>query len=246
MRYWTCLALLVAAGGTALALGPPTPADPPPEPTVGPAPPPTEPAPPPPPDPGPPPVVPAPPPPPPPPDAGPAHRPSALSVAIGFGYELPTSLQTPNVTTVRLRLPSGLTFEPRLALVTTSLEVDTGMATETEGNELGAGARVRFPVMRNGRVDLEVLGGIDYSRLALKPDPPDQDVVETRISAVYGLAVAAWLTPHWQVSLTALNPLLVNTREDEEMGPGTSTVTTTTTIGLVFDPTVALMVHLYH
>jgi hypothetical protein len=75
-------------------------------------------------------------------------------------------------------------------------------------------------------VDLELLGG--------------------PFTAVYGLAVGMWITPHWQVSLSAVNPMISNVRRDEEMGPGTSTVTTTRTIGLIFDPTVALMVHLYH
>ena len=56
-------------------------------------------------------------PPPPPPMNAPAEeadtgRPTELSIAIGVGYAFPTSLQTPNITSVRLRLPSGLTLEP--------------------------------------------------------------------------------------------------------------------------------------
>jgi hypothetical protein len=189
-------------------------------------------------------VVPA--PPPPPASSGDAHRPDALSIAIGLGYRFPTSLQTPNLTSVRVRLASGLTFEPRLVLASSSQEVDTGASVENKASELGAGALARFPLVRNGRVDLEVLGGLDVNRQQTKPDAPDMDLTVTRFAASYGVAVAAWLTPHWQVSLSALNPLLTNTRRDEEQGPLTSTVTTTTTIGLIFDPTVVLMVHLYH
>jgi hypothetical protein len=191
--------------------------------------------------------VPPPPPPPPAPAAdGSAHRPTEWSLAIGFGYDLPTSLQTPNAASVRLRLPSGLTFEPRLTVARSSQEVDTGSATETTRSEIGLGALVRFPLIRRGRVDLEILGGIDYNRDQTKPDPPDQDLTITTFSAVYGVAVSAWITPHWQISLTTLNPLVSNVRRDEEMGPGTSTVTTTTTIGVEFNPSVGLMVHLYN
>ena len=35
----------------------------------------------------------------------------AFSIGIGLGYRFPTSLQTPNVTSARFRLGSGLTFE---------------------------------------------------------------------------------------------------------------------------------------
>ncbi len=245
MRYWTtALASLVAAGGTAFAQVPP-----PPETTpapIGPAPAPQDPVPAPAPAPVPePPVVPM-PPPAPLPSSEDVHRPSALSVAIGLGYQLPTSLQTPNLTSVRVRLASGLTFEPRLAIANSSQEIDTGSSIENKASELGIGALARFPVVRNGRVDLEILGGLDLNRQRTEPDAPDMNLSVTTFSAVYGVSVATWITRHWQVSLSALNALVTNTRRDEEMGPLTSTVTTTTTIGLIFDPTVALMVHLYH
>ncbi len=245
MRYWTtALATLAAAGGTALAQVPPPPPETPPNgPLIGPEPAPADPVPAPAPEPPPPAMA---PPPPPAASAADAYRPGALSVAIGLGYQLPTSLQTPNLTSVRVRLASGLTFEPRLVLATSSQEVDTGASVENKASELGLGALARFPLVRNGRVDLEVLGGLDVNRQTTKPDAPDMDLTVTTFAASYGVAVAAWLTPHWQVSLSALNPLVTNTRRDEEQGPLTSTVTTTTTIGLIFDPTVVLMVHLYH
>jgi hypothetical protein len=241
MRYWTtALATLAAAGGTALAQVPPPEA-----PMIGPEPPPADPVPAAEPEPPPPPMV---APPPLPPEAAPAdpHRPGALSVAIGIGYRFPTSLQTPNLTSVRVRLASGLTFEPRLVLASSSQEVDTGASFESKASELGLGALARFPLVRNGRVDLEALGGLDANRQRTEPSSPDMDLTVTRFAASYGVAVGAWLTPHWQVSLSALNPLITSTRRDEEQGPLTSTVTTTTTLGLIFDPTVVLMVHLYH
>jgi hypothetical protein len=241
MRYWTsALVLLAAAGRTASAQVPPAPGEQPP-------PPPTDPAPPPPTPPPRPPVVPAPPPPPPPAaPEGAEYRPSELSLAIGFGYRLPTKLDTPNTASVRLRFPSGLTLEPRLTLAASQQEVDTGPSAKDKSNELGLGATVRFPLVRHGRVDLEVLGGLDLDRENTSPDAPDMDLTITTFTAVYGFAVGTWITPHWQVSLSALNPVISNTRRNEQMGPGTSTVTTTTTIGVIFDPSVVVMVHLYH
>jgi hypothetical protein len=234
---------LIAFGGTAAAQVPPAQPDPlapQPAPEPQPEPPPTPtPVPP-------PPVVPPPPPAPEPQPAATGHRPTALSFGIGFGYQFPTSLQTPNLTSVRLRLASGLTFEPRLVLASSSQDVDTGPSVKNEASELGLGALARYPLAGRGRVDLELLGGLDLNRQSTNPDSDDTDLSITTFTAVYGVAVGAWITPHWQVSLSAVNPLISNVRRDEEMGPGTSTVTTTRTVGLIFDPTVALMVHLYH
>src|SRR5437867_568225 len=50
------------------------------------------------------------------PDTGDSDRPEGLSFALGVGYTLPTSLQTPNTTTARLRLGSGLTLEPAIII----------------------------------------------------------------------------------------------------------------------------------
>jgi hypothetical protein len=67
----------------------------------------------------------------------------------------------------------------------------------------------------------------------------------TTLGLGYGVAVAYWLSPHWSFSLTASNPLLAYSRTHQEMGVGLMTTTRTTTIGLVFDPQIALMIHLY-
>jgi hypothetical protein len=248
MRFWTsALALLAAAGGTASAQVPPTPEEQPP-PSPGP----TEPAPPAPPTPTPtpaPPVATPPrpvepelPPPPPPPEV----RPTALSFAIGLGYQLPTSLQTPNTTSVRLRLANGLTFEPRLVLAASTKDVDTGPSVTDEASELGFGVIARYPIVRRSRVDLELLGGFNMNQEETTPADTDMDLTITTFTGVYGIAIGTWINRHWQVSLSAVNPIVTNTRRNEQEGPGLVTVTTTRTYGLIFDPNVTLMVHLYH
>jgi hypothetical protein len=246
MRYWTSALALLAASGTAAAQVPPAPEEPPP-----PAP--TDPAPPAPPAPTPPPqpvereeLRPPPPPPPLPSPTATERRPSELSFAIGLGYQLPTSLQTPNITSVRLRLASGITFEPRLVLAKSTRDVDTGPSTTDDASEIGIGALARFPLAQRRRVDLELLGGVNVNREQSSPESGDEDLSITTLTATYGLAVGAWINRHCQVSLSALNPIVTNIRRDEQMGPGTSTVTTTRTFGLIFEPSVALMLHLYH
>jgi hypothetical protein len=242
MRYWiSALALLAAAGGTASAQVPPAPEEPAPPPA------PTEPAPPAPPAPSQP-VEPAPPPPlpPPAPPAAPEHRPSELSFAIGLGYQLPASLQTPNITSVRIRLASGIAFEPRLVLAKSTSDVDTGPSVTDDRSDIGIGVIARFPLVRRGRVDLELLGGLNVFQTKESPESGDEDVSYTTFTASYGLAVGTWINRHCQVSLSTMNALVTNTRKDEQMGPGTSTVTTNRTYGLIFHPSVALMIHLYH
>src|SRR5689334_7471792 len=61
-----------------------------------------------------------------------SSRPTELAFGIGVGYSFPTSLQTPNTTSVRLRLPSGLTLEPQLVLATSSSNADPGNGGMTD------------------------------------------------------------------------------------------------------------------
>ena len=253
MRYWlSALALLAAAGGTASAQVPPAPEEqpPPPGPTEPVPPGPTETAPPVPP-------VATPPrpadsedpkqkPPPPQPPPAPKLRPTGTSFAIGLGYQLPTSLQTPNITSVRLRLPGGLTFEPRVVIAHSTQDVDTGPSVTDEANELGFGMIARYPIARRSRVDLELVGGFNVSQEKTIPQDEDMDLTITTFTGVYGLAIGTWINRHLQVSLAAVNPIVTNVRRNEKEGPGIVTVTTTRTYGLIFDPSVTLMVHLYH
>jgi hypothetical protein len=191
------------------------------------------------------------PPPPPPiapvmPEPAETGRPTDFSIGIGIGYVFPTSLETPNIASVRFRLPSGLQFEPRLVLASTTNTIDTGMQIDDKATELGVGALIRFPLMSRGRVDLEVLGLADINSLNLNPDGDDDERTITTVNLQYGLAVTSWLTRHWQISMSATNPLLSMARVRQEMGPQNVLVTSSTTIGAIFDPTVFFMVHLYH
>lgn len=169
-------------------------------------------------------------------------RPTELAFGIGLGYALPTSLQTPNTTSVRVRLASGLTFEPQLAVATST---DDTATTSTQQTELTLGSLVRYPLRIHSKVDLEAVGNASVSNRVFDPSGDSNNRTITTLGLGYGVAIGYWFTAHWNLSLTASNPLLAFSRTRQETGAGVEMTTKTTTIGLVFDPQVALMIHLY-
>ncbi|MBC7977177.1 MAG: hypothetical protein H7138_19555, partial [Myxococcales bacterium] len=169
-------------------------------------------------------------------------RPSGWAVAIGVGYTFPTSLQTPNITSVRLRLASGLTIEPQLALAASSIRMPVGA---NDQGQLTVGSLVRYPLRARRRVDLEAIASAAVSYHTVDPAGDLNNRATTTFDLGYGLALAYWLTAHWSVSLTATNPLLSIDRTRQEAGASGTSVNQSTTGGLVFDPQVAVMIHLY-
>src|SRR5262249_38045559 len=171
-----------------------------------------------------------------------------LAFAIGVGYLFPVTLQTPNITSVRVRLPSGLTLEPQLVLASISSDLDNGggMTINDKQNQVTLASLVHIPVRSHGRVDFELLGAASVSNQTSDPNGPDNTRTITTIAASYGIGIAYWLSPHWNLSFSGTNPVIQYLRNKNETGPGTSTTNKTTTIGLVFDPQVALMIHLYN
>lgn len=194
--------------------------------------------------PGPPPTVPAPPVAPPEDDT----RPNETVFGIGLGYVLPTSLETPNVTSVRVRFASGLILEPRVTLADSSSSSSTGvsgsMDTTSSQFELGVGALARQPMIKHGKFDFELVGSLAVDSTTNNPDGDNNNTTTTIFSLGWGIGIEYWLARHWQLSLTATNPLLAIQHESAEGNPSPSQ--TTTSFGIVFDPTVAMMVHVYN
>lgn len=242
MKTWT-RALLFCVATTGIAAAQPTPPEG--DPTT-----PTEPPPPPQPDPPPPPQ---PPPPAPAPEPAPvepaapaAMRPEGYSVGIGAGYLLPDSLETPNITSVRFRLSSGLTLEPVIVLSQLSTTVDTGDESTNTRRDLRLGALARKPMVSRGRYDFEFLGAVFLGASLNSPDVDDADSSDTSVALAYGLSVSTWINAHWQISFSALNPIASYTRSRQEQGPDMVRVDSNLAIGAIFDPTVTAMVHLYY
>lgn len=234
---WALALISIAATGS-LATAQPDPMEPPPDPTGPPS---------------------EPPQPPRPPDPPPASsvpdttaestgRPEGLAIGIGFGYLLPTSVETPNSTSVRVRLAGGLTLEPQITLGNSSVERETAGTDEKDSTtELTIAAGMRLPLVRHGKVELELLAGVGLTNVNDNPDGPDNNTKTTAVALGWGVGVTYWHTRHWCLSFSAGNPLASFTKATREQpAPIGETSTTSTAIGAIFDPTVAIMIHLFN
>ena len=172
-----------------------------------------------------------------------AGRPAGLAVGIGVGYVFPAALDTPSTTSARLRFASGLTLEPTIVLSTSSIDLVSG-GTERQ-TQVTLGSVVRYPVRARDQVDLEIVASAFVSSRGLDREGDDDLRTVTTLDLGYGLALGYWLSPHWSLSVTATNPLVSVVRTRAETGPDTSEITYASSLGLVFDPRVSAMLHLY-
>jgi hypothetical protein len=174
-------------------------------------------------------------------------RPTGLTVALGVGYGLPTSLETPNRTSLRLRLASGLTFEPTFAISNTTENRDSGATEETDKTTVfSLVALVRVPVVTKGKVDLDVLGTLGFTSRKDNPEDDYNTVTTNSFGIGYGLGIGYWLSHHWQFSMSVTNPLVSYDQSKRQIGPGMTSKSSDTTLGLVFSPAVFMMMHLYN
>lgn len=178
-----------------------------------------------------------------------SDRPQGLSIGLGLGYGLPTSLETPNVTSARLRLASGLTFEPLFTIAnTSSTDEPTGLPeTEDKLTELGIAVLGRLPLITHGHVDLEALGSIGFTNTKNNPDGDYNTVTTNTFGIGWGVGIGYWLSSHWQLSMSVTNPLVQYRSTKSGTGvSGMSNKSSDTTIGLIFVPQVVAMIHLYN
>jgi hypothetical protein len=192
-------------------------------------------------------------PPPPPPsahiEAEPEHLgPTELAFGIGFGYQFMQNLETPNAVSASVRLPSGTTFEPFLVVRNTSTTSQNQPAASmtTTTTELGLGTLLRLPVIRHTRTEFQVLGTASLDTTKTHPDVPDSDTHNTTIDLGWGIGIGLWITRHWQLTFDATNPILTYTSTSMQTGQSTEDKKSTTDFGLIFDPTVTVMIHLYN
>ncbi len=181
------------------------------------------------------------------PTPAPSRRPTGRTLGLGAGYAIPADLSTPNLLSARFRLASGLTFEPGVVLNQVSqTEDDGGLETTDRTSEVELGTAVRYPLRSRGRVDFSLIGAASLSRLEVDPAGSDNSQVTTRLSVSWGLGLDYWLAPHWGLSMTATNPLVTTSSVSLASGPGVPESTSSSTaIGAIFKPRLAIMVHLY-
>jgi len=245
MRCKSLVLALMAAGGIASAQPgpPPPPMDTSTTTTTDPTPPPVDPTP-----------VTEPPPPTPPPtqtvtEVPPDEdRPSYLSIALGIGYASPMALDMPNISSARLRLVSGLTFEPALRISNTSSEMDAGTMEETDKlTAFALATLVRLPLISHGKVDLEALGSAGFASSKSNPEGDYNATTTNSFTLGYGVAVSYWITPHFNFSMSVTNPLIDYRQTKVQIGvPNMTTKSSDTTLGIIFDPDVFMMLHLYN
>lgn len=177
----------------------------------------------------------------------PSRRPTGRTLGLGAGYSIPADLSTPNLLSARFRLASGLTFEPGVVLNQVSQTSDDGgLETTDRTSEFELGTAVRYPLRSRGRVDFSLIGAASLSRFEIDPAGSDNSQTVTRLAVSWGIGLDYWLAPHWGLSMTATNPLVTTSNTTFEAGPGAPESTdSSTAIGAIFKPRLAVMVHLY-
>ncbi|HEY5926978.1 MAG TPA: outer membrane beta-barrel protein [Kofleriaceae bacterium] len=177
-------------------------------------------------------------------------RPDGFAIGLGLGYGLPTSLETPNRTSARVRLGSGLTFEPLLSIANTTETNDpadpTLMETEDKLTEFGLAVLVRLPVITHGHVDLEVLASAGFDNSKDNPDGDYNTVTTNTFGIGWGLGIGYWFSRHWQLSMSVTNPLVQYQQLKRQAGPSMYNTDSATTLGVIFVPQVTAMIHLYN
>lgn len=177
-------------------------------------------------------------------DVGP--RPVDLSVGLGPGWNLPADVDSPNSASVRLRLPTGLTVEPRFELSYASESTDTAVGDTTDTTFVfGVSAELRWPLMSRGPVDLIVSGGPGFQYKKDDPEGDDNATTTLSFALLYGIGVEYWFGPHWALSVTGYNPIFVRSSSTTDQPIGDASKTATTLVGLIYDPDVAVFVHLF-
>jgi hypothetical protein len=178
-------------------------------------------------------------------------RPNGFSIGLGLGYGLPTSLETPNRTSARLRLGSGLTFEPLVSIANrTDSEEDEDpvtMDTEDKRTEFGLAVLVRIPVITHNHVDLEALATAGFTNSKVNPEGDYNSTTTNTFSIGWGVGVGYWLSRHWQLSMSVTNPLVQYAKSKQQGGMANISQTeSSTTLGVIFVPQVTAMIHLYN
>lgn len=187
-------------------------------------------------------------------EAPPAHleaetapeRPDGFSVGVGLGWDLPSDLQLLDTASVRFRFRSGLTVEPTVTAAFAGSSFDWGDedVEENSTSQMGLGANFRIPVKRHGPVDFLLVAGARVESLSTDPEGDENDTATDTVSIIWGLGVEYWLGPHVAISLTGTNPFAAYTNEWEEQ-EGDDANTSSWAAGLIFDPDVSLLVHVF-
>jgi hypothetical protein len=179
-------------------------------------------------------------------------RPPGVTLALGLGYSQTMGmwqLDAPNIASARLRLATGLTFEPRVEISneTESDEPAVGMESDDKETTIALSTLVRLPIVSRGKADLEAIGSLGFLNNKVNPEGDYNAITTTTFSLGYGVGIGYWFSNHWQLSMTVTNPLISYSQIKSQTGVASMTnKSSRTELGIEFTPTVALMIHLYN
>jgi hypothetical protein len=177
----------------------------------------------------------------------PGDRPDGFAIALGLGYALPTSLQTPNITSARIRLASGFEIEPAVRISNESTTQEAGGVEATDKHTVfSLIALGRLSLIQRGRADFNVLASLGFTNDKTNPDGDFNSTTVNSFGIGWGIGVGYWFSPHWQLSMNVLNDLVTYSSTKVQTGPDMSGTNSTTEIGVVFAPQVFMMLHLYN
>lgn len=175
-----------------------------------------------------------------------SDRPEGFTIGLGFGYVLPADIDQPNTVSVRFRLANGIVFEPRMVLETQQSTDDNGTdETKDAMNTVSLATTMRYPLIQRGPFDFIFAGGLGLGFSSQDPDGADNNSSYTSISLTWGIAIDYWLSQHWCFSLSAYNPFISYTSQEQELGTMSATQSQTE-IGAIFDPTIVALLHLFY
>ncbi|MBK9073080.1 MAG: outer membrane beta-barrel protein [Myxococcales bacterium] len=179
-------------------------------------------------------------------------RPAGFSIGIGVGWALApmgntqTDLTVLNTTSVRARFASGVQFEAMLRAAADSDKIDDGNDKSTDRqSEFALGAQLLVPVMRRPKTDLHAVGLAQLHTNKVNPDGDGNSTTMSGIGLGYGVEVQYWARKHVSLSMQASNLLLATDKTTTEQGNGLEIKVTESTYGIIWDPAVRLMFHLY-
>jgi len=176
----------------------------------------------------------------------PRLRPEGTTLGLGVGYRFPAGLDRPNLVGARLRLRSGIAFEPVIGFTNAAQTADDGDdETKDAATALAVAANVRVPVASRGRGDLVLVGGASLGYFLADPDGDDNDRTRTVATLQWGAAIDYWLTDALSVSATTTNPLVSYQADTLDQPAGPSMTTTTAQIAAIWAPRLEVMLHLY-
>ena len=170
-------------------------------------------------------------------------RPEGMSFGLGFNYILSgAELDRPGGASLRVRLESGLTFEPFVRLATHGQSTNDGDIKNAQ-NEFIVGTNARLPLKSRGKVDLvgQVGGGLGIA--INDPEGDDNNTTTTTFAIDYGLSLEYWYNSNWVLSFTARNQFVryVGTSQQSSSDFDASD----TDIGIIWDPITEAAVHLF-